>query len=123
MPVQVYYKGEEPLEYRDLEYDTLVLEESEYQVQIVFTTRQDVRDFRIYQLSFKDIDGEGNPVFLTDQLYEQEELTRERPLQVTLTFPGDLPTVGFSYVRPDGQECWFSLGQSGMDGSLITSPF
>lgn len=121
--VQVSYAGEEPLEYRDLEYDTVILEESEYQVQIVFTAKQNVHDFHIYRLSFSDIDSEGNPVFETEQIYEQEELSRERPLQVALTFPGDLPTVGFSYVLQDGQESLFSIGQSGKDGSLVTSPF
>ena len=121
-PIQVSYAGEEPSEYRDLEYDTIVLEESEYQVQIVFTAQQSVRDFRIYRLSFNDIDSEGNPVFETEQIYEQDELSHERPLKVVLTFPGDMPTVGFSYVRQDGQECRFSMVQSGKDGSLITSP-
>jgi len=122
-PVQVSYAGEEPLGYRNLEYDTVILEESEYQVQIVFTAKQNVHDFRIYRLSFSDIDSEGNPVFETEQIYEQEELSCERPLQAVLTFPGDLPTAGFSYVRQDGQECRFSIGQSGKDGSLFTSPF
>lgn len=123
MPVQVSYAGEEPLEYRDLDYDTVILEESDYQVQIVFTAEQNVHDFHIYRLSFNDVDSEGNPVFETEQIYAQEELSRERPLQAVLTFPGDMPTVGFSYVRQDGQECRFSIGQSGKDGSLITSPF
>ena len=54
----------------------------------------------------------------SDLLYAYGALTSENPIVVTLTDYGTVPAYGVSFVDPDGVERFYSIGISGMDGSL-----
>lgn len=104
-------------------YDTLVIgERNENSSKIVFYTHEYIRDFKVMEISLQDVDENGNPTFSTDEVYSAT-LTEEIPLVVTLTFYGDTPSYGISYIDKDGTVKNYALSQSGMDGSLILSEY
>lgn len=93
----------------------------EYEVSVVFRAREDVTDFKLLSLSLTDVDAAGNPVYEVTELCVLPELKAGVPLTVPMTFPGDMPTVGFSY-RENGADRQFSVSQSGRDGALVVVP-
>ncbi len=95
----------------------------DYEVGIVFSASRTLRDFKVLSVSLEDVDEDGTPVFSVLELYTQDALTPERPLLVHTSFPGDMPTNGISYLDGDGTTRYFSVNESGFDGSLILSEF
>lgn len=104
-------------------YDTFVAAEGEFAADALFTTDRVVNNFELFALNVLDITEEGKLVYETETLYSLDRFTPEKPLVVKLSFPGDLPAYGISYQDPDGSETThrFSIGESGMDGSLFMS--
>lgn len=102
--------------------DTFVAYDSEYAVKIVYTSDGTVTDFCVLSLMMTDF-RDGKPVYEETELYRQEQLTPDCPLVVTLTFVGDLPNNGISYVDSAGETQRFSLNTSGKDGSLILEAY
>ena len=90
--------------------------------KVVFQTAEDVEDFKVLALELQDVDENGHAVFSVAVVYEQPVLQAGVPLVVPMTFPGDTPHDGFSYVDEEGITRQFSISVSGMDGSLITAP-
>ena len=74
-------------------------------------------------LHLKDVDSNGKADFLVDTLYALDRLKPERPLVVALTFYGSTPHHGISYLDSKGKTRYFTLGESGMDGSLELTEF
>ncbi|MBQ7682196.1 MAG: hypothetical protein IJT31_08320 [Oscillibacter sp.] len=95
----------------------------DYEVGIIFSASRTLRDFKVLSISLEDVDEDGMPVFSVLELYTQDTLTPERPLFVQTSFPGDMPTNGISYLDDDGTTRYFSVSESGFDGSLILSEF
>ncbi|MBR4212000.1 MAG: hypothetical protein IKR84_06410 [Oscillibacter sp.] len=95
----------------------------DFEVGIVFSASRTLRDFKVLSVSLEDVDEDGTPVFSVLELYTQDALTPERPLLVHTSFPGDMPTNGISYLDGDGTTRYFSVNESGFDGSLILSEF
>ena len=95
----------------------------DYEVGIIFSASRTLRDFKVLSISLEDVDEDGMPVFSVLELYTQDALTPERPLFVQTSFPGDMPTNGISYLDDDGTTRYFSVSESGFDGSLILSEF
>jgi hypothetical protein len=103
-------------------YDVFRADDGEPQVGIVFAPSQPLRNFRVLALTFKDANDSG--IFFDEkEIYRAEELSVSRPLLVRLTFMGDIPNYGISYEGSDGKVHKFTVGESGMDGSLVLSPF
>lgn len=91
------------------------------EVSVVFRAREDVEDFKLLSLALTDVDEAGNARFEVTELCTLPELKADAPLAVPMTFPGDMPTSGFSY-RENGAELQFSVSQSGRDGKLVVVP-
>jgi|GEM_PF-518583 len=104
-------------------YDVFTADKSEYQTQIMLTTSYSVSEFKFLGLTFKDVDEDGRIIFDTEVLYSSEELRAERPLLVKMTFWGDTPSYGFSYIDESGTTKYFAISESGYDGSLELSSF
>lgn len=92
-----------------------------YEVSVVFSSEEGVKQFKLLSLVLTDVDAAGNPSFDVTELCVLPELKAGVPLSVPMTFPGDMPTVGFSY-RENGAERQFTVSQSGRDGSLVVVP-
>ena len=95
----------------------------EYEVGIVFTTeRPAVRDFKVLSISLEDVDNDV-AVYSVLELHTKDALTPERPLLVRTTFPGDMPSNGICYTDDSGATRYFSVSESGFDGSLVLNEF
>ena len=95
----------------------------EYEADILYVTERTLRNFKALSISLEDADEDGTAVFAVTELFEENPLTPERPLLVRTSFPGDMPTNGISYTDESGETRYFSVSESGFDGSLILSEF
>lgn len=105
------------------EFITYTVDDSEYSTKILFTAEGVVTDFRLLSLFVNDFDDNGRMTFDTESLYELPTLEEDKPLEVTLTFYGDLPSYGISYKDASGATKNFMLTLSGEDGSVILSEY
>ena len=96
-------------------HESFAAAEGPYAVQLLLSTDRPVRELQIRRLTPTTEEGELR--FREEELYGLEELRAEKPLLLTLTFPGDLPTNGLRYVDADGTPRRFAIGLSGEDGS------
>lgn len=104
-------------------YDTLTADESEYQVKLLLSSNRPVKNFSFLKLSIDGVDEKGNLITSTESIYNSDALTPDHPLLVMMTFYGDLPSYGISYVDENGETKSFFITQSGMDGSLLLVEF
>ena len=102
--------------------DVFVADDGEYSVKIVYSSDGQVTDFCVLSLLMKDF-VDGKPVYEETELYRQDLLAPDCPLVVTLTFAGDLPNNGFSYVDSTGETLHYSISTSGKDGSLFLEEY
>ena len=100
-----------------------IVDDSEYSTKILFRAEGVVTDFRLLSLFVNDVDDNGRMTFDTESLYELPTLEENKPLEVTLTFYGDLPSYGISYKDASGATKNFTLTLSGEDGSVILSEY
>ena len=95
-----------------------IADPSEYTTHVLFSAKNEVKNFRIVELSVKNIDNDGNIEFLYEERYSLDTLTTDLPVCAGLVFPGDTPSNGFMYTDNDGNDHLFVLDVSGKDGSL-----
>ncbi len=104
------------------EYDTFIACESEGQTDILFSTNAIVNNFKILALTSKDY-VDDKMVYDVEEIHTQNTLTPDRPLLVTMTFWGDIPNNGISYITKEGETKRFTVEISGSDGSIVLSEF
>lgn len=107
----------------DTEHDEYMVGDEESRTMLLFTAEKTVTDFKVLALSSFDFDENGNTSFSTETVYEQSELTPDRPLLAGLVFLGDIPNNGISYVDENGVEKRYAVDMSGRDGSLFLWEF
>ena len=90
--------------------------------EVVFFTKKNVRDFKILSLAFKGSDASGTPVFDITEEFTIDRFSPAHPVSATLSFIGSLPNNAICYTDTDGTVKYYSVSQSGMDGSFILSP-
>ena len=100
-----------------------VASEEEPQSWLRFTAAEPVTDFKVLALSFEGVDADGSALFAEEVLYTQALLTPELPLAVAVTFYGDIPNNGISYVDAAGNAHRCTVSVSGMDGSLVLAEY
>ena len=73
------------------------------------------------RLTIQEIYEDGTVSYASKPIYSLDRLTPERPLVVCMTFPGDTPTYGISYVDEsgDGMMHHLTVEISGEDGTLL----
>lgn len=117
--IGVDYADDEALAAYDLVQE-YVDSDSEYQEKVIFTTDTPVTDFKFLQISYVDIDENGDTLFSVDrELYTAEELSPQSPVVIYMEFAGLIPTRGISYVDGDGTVKYYAVQMSGKDGSLL----
>ena len=57
------------------------------------------------------------------ELYTKEVFRPDRQLLVRFSFIGTIPNNGISYTDDSGKTRYYSISESGMDGSLVFSEF
>jgi len=101
------------------ECDWVIVDDTDPAIEAAFCTMVPVEDFTVVSLLLQDVTSDGTPLhFDVTELYNYGTLTPERPLRVTLTVYGTIPTYGVSFRDPNGIYRLFGVTISGMDGSL-----
>ena len=115
-PVSVSYGDESELSGAD-DQQICILDESEYRVIVKLDTTEEIRDLKIYRISMDYIEDEI--CFWGEELYEKPEMVPGTPFYIQMSFPGDSPSTGISYVDSSNETRYFTLMMSGYDGSLV----
>ena len=104
-------------------YDEYVADAENQQIRLVLTTDAVITNVKVLGLEIKEVDNTGKPFFSEAVLYTQGKLTPKRPLVLNLTFLGDIPNYGVSYIEENGSVKRYAIGQSGEDGSLLLTEY
>ena len=104
-------------------HDTFVAWQGESYAGVVFSVNNPIKNFKVLSLNFKDFDNNGKPIFLVKELYSKDVFRPDRQLLVKFTFFGSIPNNGISYTDPAGKTRYYSVSESGKDGSLVFSEF
>ena len=103
-------------------HDVFTAGQTEPLAGIVFSVNNPIRNFKVLSLHLKDF-SDGKPVFLVKELYTKDLFRPDRQLLVKFSFIGSIPNNGISYTDPAGKTRYYSISESGMDGSLVFSEF
>lgn len=122
LPLGIAYSKKSELDY-DFDYDSFRVEDEKYPVKATLYAKKNYTDFKVLELSYEDVDAQGNPKFKSKVVYETPEFPAARPFLLGLEFLGDMPSNGISFVDEKGKTRKFMIYQSGKDGSLIISEF
>ena len=95
----------------------IVLEDDQYSMVAKLLATAAVHDLRIYTLEMDFSEAEGIR-FRGTQRGQVPALQAGQAIYLKLSFPGDSPHHGISYVDAAGTTHYLSLMQSGFDGSL-----
>ena len=97
----------------------VILSDDDPVSRAVIYTDKAVREFRALALSAPEVDDDGNLSFAATERYVIGVLEPENPIVLTVTFYGDLPSWGVSYVDETGKIRTFALDVSGEDGAAV----
>ena len=98
----------------------IVLEDDQYSMVAKLQATAAVHDLRIYTLEMDFSEAEGIR-FRGTQRGQVSALQAGQAIYLKLSFPGDSPHHGISYVDAAGTTHYLSMMQSGFDGSLALS--
>lgn len=104
-------------------YDKVIIDLSEAQTKIVFTTDNTVKDFKYLEVLLTDCVDDTCYFDIVEELYSMSELRPERPLVIGMEFIGSIPNRGISFIDETGIRRYFSINQSGKDGSVFLLEF
>ena len=100
-----------------------VADSSQPQVTAAFYVSEEIRNLKVLSLAFEDVDDMGNATFSTEELYHYGDFGPGNPFAITLTMYGTIPCYGISYETADGENHYYAISESGMDGSAILVKF
>ena len=122
LPLSADYAGADLLA-RPEDYDLLVLDESEYRVDVAITASEPVTGIQVASLTLEEV-GEDDVGFRIEAvLGTLDAIKPGRPFVVAMAFPGSIPNTALIFTGPDGAVCCCTISMSGKDGSLLLIPF
>ena len=95
-----------------------IAEDSEYISYILFTAEDKVTDVRVYAMDFVE-DG----FVPAEELYAADTMIKGETLLGGVVFWGDMTTYGVSFTDLNNEPHYYSLSQSGFDGSLVANEY
>ena len=101
------------------EYYQCSASDSEYGVDVIVAANNTVTDFKVSKITWKDSGIMLVPELSAEPLFSVEKLTPDKPLKLTVEFPGDTPAYAITYKNKKGVEKTYGLTMSGMDGSIV----
>lgn len=108
---------------RPEDYDLLVLDESEYQVDAAITASETVTDVQVVSVTLEEVGEDDVGLRIGAVLGTLDAITPGRPFVVALAFPGDIPNTALICTDSDGAVHHYTISMSGRDGSLLLTPF
>lgn len=117
LPVSADYADEDLLS-RPEDYDLLLLDESEYRVDVAITATETVTDIQVVSIPMDDMGYRVDAVLST-----LDAIAPGRPFVVAMAFPGDMPNTALVFTDSDGAVHYCAIAMSGKDGSLLLIPF
>lgn len=111
--IYAYWAKDVKSDYSD--YEMVNLDAGDLAEEVAIFSAVPMSDFRVLNLTFKDVDEDGKLIFDTEEAYYIEEVLM--PVVIKMCFTGDIPNVGISFVQ-DGVTKYYGITISGMDGSL-----
>ena len=103
---------------RPEDYDLLLLDESEYRVDVAITATETVTDIQVVSMPMDDMGYRVDAVLGT-----LDTIVPGRPFVVAMAFPGDMPNTALVFTDSDGAVHYCAIAMSGKDGSLLLIPF
>ncbi|MCR4584831.1 MAG: hypothetical protein K5686_03825 [Lachnospiraceae bacterium] len=91
----------------------------QYTTHVLISTNKPVKNFRIVELTIDYMGDDGYIEFIKEEKFRLDELTPDKPLCAGINFPGDSPHNGYIYTDDNGEDRFFIIDVSGMDGSLM----
>ena len=116
--IRLDYLDDVSWKYSSYEDASSYVEHTDYETMVLFQPSEDISNFKLLSLEFQDVDSSGHAIFGISEILEIPVLKADTPLAVPLSFPGDIPSSGFSYEDSDGTVKQYSISMSGKDGSL-----
>ena len=108
-------------QYAEIE-NCVIVSSEEYSTQIVLCAYEGpVTDLQLLSLELEEVDQDGRAQFKQTVLETVPTLEPGNPLVVQLAFGCSIPNFGIRYTDDTGVTRTYSILQSGMDGSLLTS--
>lgn len=99
-------------------YEEYIVDESEYTVKIAFSTDKQIKDVNITSLTYEE---HG---FVVDSvLYTIDKIDSNTAFVIGVVFYGDMTTYGVSFTDLNNETHYYSLSQSGFDGSLVANEY
>lgn len=120
---KVFINYENAVQYNKENCEKFTADNFDTQVKVLFSTTESVKDFKFLELQLDEVDKNGKISFLEKEIYSLKNLTNEKPLVVDMTFFGDTPNYGISYVDNNGNTKKFAIQMSGEDSSLLLVEF
>ncbi|MGN0425173.1 MAG: hypothetical protein ACI4FY_07630 [Acetatifactor sp.] len=100
-------------------YHECILDHSAYATQIGFEVAETVSDVSVLSLSLTDVPESGELLFDATVEYSLPELTPDMPLVVSAGFGETIPTLGISFLDPNGDRKVYGITMSGEDQSIL----
>lgn len=104
-------------------YDEVIIDDSNVLTRLVFTVNIKVKDFKYLEILLTDCIDDKCSFDVVEELYSINELRPERTLVIGMEFVGSIPNRGISFVDETGTTRYFSINQSGKDGSVFLLEF
>ncbi|MBP3377194.1 MAG: hypothetical protein J6L96_00450 [Clostridia bacterium] len=101
------------------EYDEYVIDDTAPAIKAVIYTDGVVKDLKFYSLTNPSVDENGRMSFDKTELYSHKYITKDRPILITFTSYGTIPTYGVSVTDAVGDTVCFAITMNGEDGSLL----
>lgn len=119
-PFSVYY-AEDVMAETVVEFEA---DKSEYQKQVLFRMDDNaiVKDFAVNKLMLTDY-VDNKMVFDEEQIYYMGDFDPAADFVLKMTFFGDTPSYGISFVDESGNTRKFAIGMSGFDGSVMLEEY
>lgn len=101
------------------EYDEYVIDDTDPAIKAVIYTDGVVKDLKFYSLTNPSVDENGRMSFDKTELHSHRYITKDRPILITFTSYGTIPTYGVSVTDAVGSTVCFAITMNGEDGSLL----
>ena len=113
----------EDVSYVEFPYTEIVVSADPPVSRVALFVSAPVTDLRILSVELAGVGEDGIPVFTDETVRTWGDLTPGQILIVDMTFWGDIPNNGVSYIDANGVTHRYTLEISGENGSLILSKY